>query len=78
MLLAHLSAGMPSSPSSSRRRARAYQTIRARRISAVKDTSLYAIGLLIWAATILFLCDPAFLHCNRWAHSSCATHLTHR
>jgi hypothetical protein len=73
MLLAHLSAGMPSSPATPGRRARAYKTIRARRLSAVKNMSIYVIGFLTWIG-ILFLCDPDFLHCNRWDQQSCAAH----
>jgi hypothetical protein len=75
MLLAHLSTGMPSPPSTPGRRARAYQTIRARRLSAVKNMSIYVVGFLTWIA-ILLLCDPAFLHCNRWDQTSCTTHST--
>ena len=78
MLFAHLSAGMQSSPSASGRRARAYRTIRARRLSWIKDISIFVMGLLIWAA-VIFLIDPAFLHCNRWVHqSSCPAHSTPR
>ena len=77
MLLAHLSGGMPSSSSTYGPWARAYQTIRARRFLAAKDVGS-AIGLLILAA-IIFLCDPALQHCNRWAHqASCGAHSTHR
>jgi hypothetical protein len=76
MLFAHLSARTRSPESG--RRARAYQTLRARRLSGVKNMSFFIIGFLIWAA-ILYLSDPAFLHCNRWFHqSSCAAQSTQR
>ncbi|WP_374545990.1 hypothetical protein [Rhodoblastus sp.] len=78
MLFEHLSAALPSPVSMPRRRARAYQAIHDRRLSRLKNGSIYVIGLLTWIA-ILLLCDPAFLHCNRWDHQqSCAVHATHR
>jgi hypothetical protein len=49
----------------------------ARRLSAVKNMSIYVVGFLTWIA-ILLLCDPAFLHCNRWDQTSCIPHSTRR